>query len=199
MLSKWPIRNKLLIGIGLLLVIVATLSWSGFHGVYAYRSLVRSLSGRATELPLAADLSEQVSDLRVIVGEVRGARRGRRRWRRRLLELDRAMASSSPTTCTRSARRSTNIASSLLATTATTRAINDSRGEWETVHKIDASLERIVDGRRATAAGSPTRRGWKRFTSNWNSLQSSVVEAAQLPARADSATLPAKCGSNIGR
>ena len=57
MLSKWPIRNKLLIGIGLLLVIVATLSWSGFHGVYAYRSLVqksqwpghRASAGRGAE------------------------------------------------------------------------------------------------------------------------------------------------------
>ena len=77
MLSKWPIRNKLLIGIGLLLVIVATLSGSGFLGVYAYRSLVKSLSGRANELPRAAELSEQVSDLRVITGEIRSARGSR--------------------------------------------------------------------------------------------------------------------------
>ena len=71
MLSKWPIRNKFLIGIGLLLVIVATLSWSGFHGVYAYRSLVRSFSSRANELPLAAELSREVSELRVLVGRIR--------------------------------------------------------------------------------------------------------------------------------
>ena len=71
MLSKWPIRNKLLIGIGLLLVIVATLSWSGFHAVYAYRSLVKSLSGRASELPLAAALTHETSQLRVTFAELR--------------------------------------------------------------------------------------------------------------------------------
>ena len=67
MLSKWPIRNKFLFGIGLLLVIVATLSWSGFHGVYAYRSAVRSFRGRADELPLTNQISKHVSDLRVVV------------------------------------------------------------------------------------------------------------------------------------
>ncbi len=81
MLSKWPIRNKLLVGIGLLLVIVATLSGSGFHGVYAYRSLVRSLSGRATELPLASQFARYVSDLRMIVAQVRTARGCQRRRR----------------------------------------------------------------------------------------------------------------------
>ena len=43
MLSKWPIRNKLLIGLTLLLVILLTLSWSSFYGLYAYRGLVKSL------------------------------------------------------------------------------------------------------------------------------------------------------------
>ena len=77
MLARWPIRNKLLVGIGLLLVIVATLAASGFRGVYAYRSLVKSVSNRATELPLASSLSQQVADMRVLVGELnRVARRG---------------------------------------------------------------------------------------------------------------------------
>ena len=39
MLSRWPIRNKLLVGIALLLVIELTLSVSGFQGTYAYREL----------------------------------------------------------------------------------------------------------------------------------------------------------------
>src|SRR5690348_668590 len=68
-LSKWPIRNKLLTGIGLLIVIVATLSWSGFHGVYAYRYAARSFNGRADELPLTQDLSRALSDMRVLVAE----------------------------------------------------------------------------------------------------------------------------------
>lgn len=65
MLSRWPIRNKLLAGLGLLLVIVAFLSGSGLYGFYAYRETVRRLSSRANELPLASALVAAVSDLRV--------------------------------------------------------------------------------------------------------------------------------------
>jgi two-component system NtrC family sensor kinase len=68
-LSKWPIRNKLLTGIGLLIVIVAALSWSGLHGVYAYRHAARSFRGRADEMPLTQELSRQLSDMRVLVAE----------------------------------------------------------------------------------------------------------------------------------
>ena len=71
MLAKWPIRNKLLVGLGLLAVIVATLSISGFLGVYAYRGLVRDLRGRADELPLATKLASRVSDLRVSLTAIR--------------------------------------------------------------------------------------------------------------------------------
>ena len=67
MLSRWPIRNKLFVGITLLLVIVVTLSASGFRGVYAYRGLLKSLRARADELPLATTLLQQVSDLRATV------------------------------------------------------------------------------------------------------------------------------------
>ncbi len=63
-LSSWPIRNKLLLCLVLLLVIVATLCWSGFHGLYDYRGLLKSLF-RVTELPLATELNQAVSDLRV--------------------------------------------------------------------------------------------------------------------------------------
>jgi two-component system, NtrC family, sensor kinase len=70
LLSRWPIRNKLLFGIALLLVIVVTMSISSFQGTYAYRKLVRSLSSRATELPLATQLLRQVGDLRVTLAEL---------------------------------------------------------------------------------------------------------------------------------
>jgi signal transduction histidine kinase len=146
LLSKWPIRNKLLIGIALLLVIVATLSWSGFHGVYAYRGLVRGLSGRATELPLAADLGRQISDLRVIVGEVRSARHASAdgdaphgpdrdvmtgRFAKHLQDLRTTLE---------------NYREQLLdGNSPDDLRINDSRGERATVHKIDASLERVVE------------------------------------------------------
>jgi len=64
-LSRWPIRNKLLVGIALLLVIELTLSVSGFQGTYAYRELARSISSRGNELPLATALEQHVADLRV--------------------------------------------------------------------------------------------------------------------------------------
>ena len=63
MLSTWPIRTKLLVGLGLLLLLVAILSSSGVYAGNAYRSLVKNLSWRAEELPLAAELSRQVGYL----------------------------------------------------------------------------------------------------------------------------------------
>jgi signal transduction histidine kinase len=73
-LARWPIRNKLLVGIGLLVAIVVTLSISSFTGVYSYRSLVRSLRSRAEELPLASELAARVSDLRVSFTETQPLR-----------------------------------------------------------------------------------------------------------------------------
>ncbi len=74
MLSNWPIRVKLLIGLGLLLLLVITLASSGVYTTLAYRSLVRGLQERAVELPLGAELSRQVADLRITLGRLRGLR-----------------------------------------------------------------------------------------------------------------------------
>ena len=63
MLSNWPIRKKLTLGIALLLIAVAILAFSGFRGVYAFRGLVRSVSQRASELPIAIELAQHVSAL----------------------------------------------------------------------------------------------------------------------------------------
>lgn len=73
-MSKWPIRRKLLFGFGLLIVLVAILAFGGFRGAYAYRGLVRNLSSRSSELPLAAAISARVGDLRMSVGEIHGYR-----------------------------------------------------------------------------------------------------------------------------
>ncbi len=70
MFSRWPIRKKLLLGVGLLLVIMLTLSISSFQGSYAYRDVVRSVSSRANELPYATELSRLISDLRFYLAEV---------------------------------------------------------------------------------------------------------------------------------
>jgi two-component system, NtrC family, sensor kinase len=73
-LSKWPIRRKLLLGLALLVLVVAILSSTGLVATYAYRNLVNGLSWRVSELPLAAELSRHVSDLRITIGELRGLR-----------------------------------------------------------------------------------------------------------------------------
>jgi len=61
-----PIRRKLMLGGLLVLLMVALLSASSFLGTYSYRRLVRGLSCRAAELPLASDLDECVATLRLV-------------------------------------------------------------------------------------------------------------------------------------
>jgi len=71
---KWPIRSKLLVGLSLLVLVVATLAGSGLVATYSYRNLVNSLSWRVSELPVAAELSRHVGDLRITLSELRGLR-----------------------------------------------------------------------------------------------------------------------------
>ena len=71
MLSHWPIRTKLKLGLGLLLVTVLALFGSAYYGLYAYRGLVKSLSARSAELPLASKVRQHVSDLRVTLSQVK--------------------------------------------------------------------------------------------------------------------------------
>jgi signal transduction histidine kinase len=68
-LLDWPIRTKLKLGLGLLLVTVLALFGSAYYGLYAYRELVRSLSKRSAELPLAGDVLQKVGDLRVTLSQ----------------------------------------------------------------------------------------------------------------------------------
>ena len=67
MLSHWPIRTKLKLGLGLLLVTVLALFSSAYYGLYAYRGLVKGLSARSAELPLAGQVSQKLVDLRDIL------------------------------------------------------------------------------------------------------------------------------------
>ncbi len=69
MLSHWPIRTKLKLGLGLLFVTVFALFGSAIYGLYAYRELVRSLKARSAELPLASNVLQHVSDLRVTLSQ----------------------------------------------------------------------------------------------------------------------------------
>lgn len=74
--THWPIRLKFGVQLGLLIVVVGILSVGGLYTTYAYRALAKTLSARVRELPLAAQLREQVDDLRMLVGELRGLRAG---------------------------------------------------------------------------------------------------------------------------
>ena len=77
LLSRWSIQYKLLLCVALLCLIVATLAISGFRGVYSYRQLARTISVRASELPLAGELSNSLGDLRVTLSRARNQVRRR--------------------------------------------------------------------------------------------------------------------------
>ena len=153
MLSHWPIRKKLFLCLGLLLLMVSMLSWGGIYGLYAYRDLVRSLSRRVPELPKANLLSQSVSELRIALNDdvslldelastpskhrygVDAARErlAREEFKVMLdavkhnLEQYRLQLSDNPD---RGGQ------------------ISDSRQEWETVSRIEATLQRIEAGHR---------------------------------------------------
>jgi signal transduction histidine kinase len=63
-LSRWNIRRKLTVCLALLLVATLTLAIGGFTNVYAFRGVVKSISRRASELPMAVTLAQHVSALR---------------------------------------------------------------------------------------------------------------------------------------
>ncbi|WP_197527295.1 sensor histidine kinase [Pirellulimonas nuda] len=67
MLAHRPIRDKLRIGLGLLAMSTLILSITALYGLYAYRGLVKTLSARSNELPLANQLSQHVANLRVVL------------------------------------------------------------------------------------------------------------------------------------
>ncbi len=140
MLSKWPIRVKLRIGLGLLLGIVITLSWSAIYGLYAYRGLVRSLSRRVEELPKSNDLNQSVTDLRVALadddvptslGDGQGPS-ARRHWAKTEFSLQFARV-----------ERTFEDYRRQLAENPDRGGISDNAQEWETVDEIEVHLARI--------------------------------------------------------
>jgi len=64
MFAKQTIRKKLLIAMLVLASAVIVLAYSGFRGVYAYRDLATTVSKRAEELPITAELTQAVDELR---------------------------------------------------------------------------------------------------------------------------------------
>ena len=149
MLSKWPIRVKLLVGLGLLVLLVAILSGSGLYTTYAYRGLVKSLSWRVSELPVAAELGRQVGELRIMLSELYGLRVAsfpnadggtplqvrmiRDQFRAQLDETEETLAN-----YRRQLERKVEAASHMA----------DTEPEWETVHQIEAALARMHQANR---------------------------------------------------
>lgn len=148
MFNPWPIRKKLFVCLGVLLVMVGLLSWGGIYGLYAYRDLVRSLSRRVPELPKANLLSQSVSELRIALSDD--------------APLLAEMARSSPSlrygvddARERLAREEFQIMLEAVKHNLEQyrlqlsdnpdrgSQISDSRQEWETVSKIEATLRRI--------------------------------------------------------
>jgi signal transduction histidine kinase len=144
-LSHWPIRRKLFLGLGLLVLVVAILSSAGLVAIYAYGNLVRSLSWRVRELPLAAELNQHVSSLRITLGEVQGLQRNtfpdlnrdlvplrvrnaRDEFRSELDDVEHTLD-----------RYQEHLSGERKADPR----ISDHDREWETVHKIENQLDRI--------------------------------------------------------
>ena len=145
MLSKRPIRVKLLIGLGLLLLLVVILASSGLYATYAYRALAKSLSSRVIELPVAAELSRRVGNLRITLSELRGLRASTfpsvdpgqlplqirmvgDHFRSGLLDVKETLG---------------EYRQQLERQRAAGPPITDKQREWQTVHKIEAALGRV--------------------------------------------------------
>ena len=130
MLSRCPVRYKLLLGTSMLLLIVAALAFSSFRGVYAYRELARSISLRATELPLAEELTRSVNDLRFtfLTGGTYDPLSRRQDFRTDLNAVRESLD-----------RYRQQLRQGLPSDTR----ISDTRNEWATVRRIEQSLDRI--------------------------------------------------------
>lgn len=70
MLTRWPVRYQIRIGIVTLLLLMCGLAACSIIGVQKFRRLTKSIRQRALELPLAADLGQEVSNLRRINAQV---------------------------------------------------------------------------------------------------------------------------------
>lgn len=139
MFSRWSIWNKLLLGVAMLCLIVTTLSISSIVGVTSYRGLVRTISNRAAEFPLAEKLSRSVDELRFTVSHMR-------QWQE---QADRT--SYKPVAIQVNFRINVFDVSEALGRYRDQLAANehdltvmgDSRDEWEAVEEIERTLKQI--------------------------------------------------------
>jgi signal transduction histidine kinase len=70
--ARWPIKYKLLLGLGGLCAIVVALAGIIVSAAYQYKDLAKTLSHRAAEGPLSIELLKQVGHLRVTLSRAHG-------------------------------------------------------------------------------------------------------------------------------
>lgn len=70
MLNFRTIRSQVFFGVGVLTVIVLMLSAASLQGVMKFRKLTKNIRARSVELPLAAELADNVSELRSFVWKI---------------------------------------------------------------------------------------------------------------------------------
>jgi signal transduction histidine kinase len=143
--SHWPIRNKLQLGLGLLAVSVLTLFGSAYYGLYAYRGLVKSLSARSAELPLADKLRDHVADLHEILNQVEDRQQLEMFDNANVLGSDSTLLRERYDTQLKQFRQTLSQYKDVLDTNRqrTETAIGDASNERETLTKIDDVLRSI--------------------------------------------------------
>ncbi len=161
---RGSIQNKLLVGLVSLLVIVVLLTASGLYAVWSYRAMLSALSDRVAELPLAAELANRVSDLRVEMRDYSLASRddvGQMLVRARfaaneldfaLEEIDRTLAA---------------YREELDTTPEGSELINDRTREWRTVRRIEETIHAV---RAANQWTSPEETFWASDQSAFDEL-----------------------------
>jgi two-component system NtrC family sensor kinase len=139
--SRWPIKYKLLLGLGGLWAIVVVLAGLMLTAAYTYKDLAKTLSQRAAEGPLSIDLLKHVGDLRVTLSRAQGepgfpsqTAIGRDLSR---LQSDFRMQLAAIRDVLGRYRRQ------LDSTMVTDPRLRDNHGERETLAKIDQALARI--------------------------------------------------------
>jgi signal transduction histidine kinase len=131
----------LLIGLGLLVAVVVCLSSSGLYATYSYRNLVKNLSWRAVELPVAADLNAQVADLRTLLSELRGLRAGAylHLGSDRVPIQVRMVRDQFTSGVDQTAETLDTYRQQLQRKLVDGGTIADTQNEWQTVHKLEAA------------------------------------------------------------
>jgi two-component system, NtrC family, sensor kinase len=141
MFARWPIKLKLLLGVGGLLTTVLILAFFMLRSAHSYKDLAKTLSQRASEGPLTNELLLRVGHLRVTLSRAQSqqafpAASAMNVDLAQLREYFRADLDSVRDVLQRYRRQ-------LESTEATQPLLRDNHGEFHTLEKIDAVLGRI--------------------------------------------------------